>query len=62
MNCPKCCTTMHKAGFVWSGSNHVQRWRCPKCGATTSKKQDKAEPPKPQLLSECNGVWSETSN
>jgi transposase-like protein len=34
---PKCGTPMHKAGFTWSGRNHVQRWRCSKCGKTTTK-------------------------
>jgi rubrerythrin len=34
---PKCATLMHKAGFIWSGREKVQRWRCPKCGRTTTK-------------------------
>lgn len=40
MDCPKCGHKMHKFGFVWSGSNRVQRWQCQKCGATTIKKQE----------------------
>jgi transposase-like protein len=38
MNCPKCNHAMHKAGMVWSGSHKVQRYRCQRCGATTTKK------------------------
>ena len=39
MNCPKCLIQMGKAGFVWSGSRKVQRYRCNKCGATTAKRE-----------------------
>lgn len=37
--CPGCETSMHKAGKVWSGKNRVQRYRCNKCGRTTTKKE-----------------------
>lgn len=33
--CPKCGSKMHRAGFAWSGSRRVQRYRCGRCGATT---------------------------
>jgi transposase-like protein len=37
MNCPDCKVTMGKAGKAWSGKTKVQRWRCNKCGKTTTK-------------------------
>ena len=37
MQCPECGNKMHKAGFVWSGRNRVQRYKCPKCGRSTIK-------------------------
>jgi len=33
--CGKCLVSMHKAGFIWSGKNRVQRYRCNVCGKTT---------------------------
>ncbi|KKN71836.1 hypothetical protein LCGC14_0416900 [marine sediment metagenome] len=39
MNCPDCKTSMHKNGKVWSGKKKVQRFRCPKCGRTTTRHQ-----------------------
>jgi len=41
MNCPNCQAKMHKAGFAWSGHNKVQRFKCPKCGTTTTKEGEK---------------------
>jgi len=35
---PICCgQPMHKAGKCWSGYNKVQRWKCQRCGRTTTK-------------------------
>ena len=39
MNCSNCKTKMHKAGMAWSGTHKVQRYRCQKCGTTTTKVQ-----------------------
>uniref|UniRef100_A0A6M3KLA7 Putative transcription factor zinc-finger domain n=1 Tax=viral metagenome TaxID=1070528 RepID=A0A6M3KLA7_9ZZZZ len=39
MICPVCKVTMHKAGFGWSGSKKVQRYRCQKCGRVVQRKQ-----------------------
>jgi transposase-like protein len=37
---PKCCNVeMGKAGWIWSGKHKTQRWRCNKCGRTTTKKE-----------------------
>ena len=38
IKCPSCNTKMHKAGFGWSGSRKVQRFRCPKCGKVVQRK------------------------
>lgn len=38
--CKKCNHPMHKAGFIWSGKNRVQRYRCNECGATKTKKEE----------------------
>lgn len=35
--CPDCLKPMGKAGYVWSGKNKVQRFRCNGCGKTTTK-------------------------
>jgi transposase-like protein len=39
MFCPDCKIKMGKAGFAWSGKNKVQRYRCNKCGKTTTKEK-----------------------
>ncbi len=36
--CEDCGHHMHHAGFAWSGKNKIPRWRCQKCGHTTTKK------------------------
>ena len=38
MKCPICKVPMHRAGFGWSGSEKIQRYRCQKCGHTIQRK------------------------
>ena len=41
---PTCCgQVMHKAGWSWSGHNKVQRWKCQRCGRTTTIPGQKTE-------------------
>ena len=37
--CPKCTKPMGKAGYALSGFNKVQRYRCFRCGVTTTRLQ-----------------------
>jgi transcriptional regulator NrdR family protein len=55
MQCPKCGHTMHKAGFCWSGGHKVQRFRCQKCGSTTTKPE--AVKDKPEVIIEGGTRW-----
>lgn len=41
-SCPDCKIEMHKAGKVWSGKKKIQRYRCNRCGRTTTKVGDNA--------------------